>query len=63
MINSPCRGRCTDSTAGACGSCGRTDEEVDTWRIMTDDEKKVVWKRLLADARFAETLKDAYLGD
>lgn len=49
MIPSPCKGQCRlDAERTHCTGCLRTLDEIRSWSSMNDDEKKVVWTRLLA---------------
>lgn len=44
---SPCIGCCTTALGDdVCGSCNRTQEEVDMWNFMTPEEREKVWERL-----------------
>lgn len=47
--DSPCIGYCSTALGDAvCLGCGRTQQEVDGWVSMSEDEKQAVWKRLEA---------------
>lgn len=46
--DSPCVAICSTLFDDICRGCGRTAMEVSNWVFMTEDEKKVVWTRILA---------------
>jgi len=46
-IESPCKRECTQTFNGdVCKGCGRTDDEIESWMDMTDEEKLTVLRRL-----------------
>lgn len=48
-VKSPCRGLCEiDDGTKWCLGCLRTLEEIATWHVMSDDEKRQVYGRLHA---------------
>ena len=48
LPDSPCVAVCSTLFDDICRGCGRTVMEVSNWVFMTDEEKKAVWKRILA---------------
>jgi|GEM_PF-461461 len=46
--DSPCVAICSTLFDEICRGCGRTAMEVSNWVFMTDEEKKQVWTRILA---------------
>ncbi len=49
MIKSPCKGQCKlDEDRTYCTGCLRTLDEISGWGQFSDEEKKLVWSRLLA---------------
>ncbi len=46
--DSPCVAICSTLFDDICRGCGRTALEVSNWVFMTEDEKKAVWTRILA---------------
>ncbi|MHA6823546.1 DUF1289 domain-containing protein [Ralstonia pseudosolanacearum] len=47
--DSPCIGICSTLFDEVCQGCGRTALEVSNWVFMSDDERNVVWTRILAE--------------
>ena len=48
-VPSPCVNVCRmDARSGRCEGCHRTLDEIAEWSRMDDDERRGVWKRLLA---------------
>ncbi len=46
-IESPCTGVCRiDATDGWCLGCKRTLDEIADWPMLTNAEKRAVWKAL-----------------
>lgn len=46
-IASPCTGICKlDEATGWCLGCGRTGEEMDGWRIQSEDARQAVWDQI-----------------
>lgn len=48
LPDSPCVGICTTLFDDVCQGCGRTMAEVSQWIFFSDEEKLVVWRRLIA---------------
>ena len=48
LPDSPCVAVCSTLFDDICRGCGRTVMEVSNWVLMTDEEKKAVWARILA---------------
>jgi len=48
QTDSPCVAICSTLFDDICRGCGRTAFEVANWVFMTEEEKQVVWKRILA---------------
>ena len=48
LPDSPCVAVCSTLFDDICRGCGRTVMEVSNWVFMTEEEKKAVWKRILA---------------
>ena len=46
--DSPCVAICSTLFDEICRGCGRSAMEVANWVFMTDEEKQVVWTRILA---------------
>ncbi len=46
--DTPCVAVCSTTFDEICRGCGRTVEEVAAWVIMDDEEKELVWQRILA---------------
>lgn len=46
--DSPCVAICSTLFDEICRGCGRTAMEVSNWVFMSDEEKKQVWTRILA---------------
>ena len=44
-IESPCVNVCKLKN-GVCGACGRTQDEIRDWVIMTDEQRKNIMERL-----------------
>lgn len=48
-VPSPCVGVCTlDAARAACIGCGRTLDEIATWRGLDDAGRRTLWRRLRA---------------
>lgn len=47
LPDSPCVGICSTLFDPICRGCGRTDAEVSNWVFYSEDEKQVIWQRLL----------------
>ena len=45
IISNPCKSICK-VVDGVCIGCFRTEEEIDTWPILTNEEKKEVIDRI-----------------
>lgn len=46
--DSPCVAVCSTLYDEICRGCGRTVMEVANWVFFTEEEKRAVWKRILA---------------
>ena len=50
--DAPCIAICSTAQGDAvCKGCGRTEDEVRHWPLLTPGEKRVVWRRITMDAR------------
>jgi predicted Fe-S protein YdhL (DUF1289 family) len=47
--DSPCVAVCSTTFDDVCRGCGRTVAEVANWVFFTQEEKDVVWERILAE--------------
>ncbi len=47
--DTPCVAVCSTTFDDVCRGCGRTVAEVADWVFMSDQEKDVVWTRILAE--------------
>ena len=47
--DNPCIAICDTLYQDVCTGCGRHFSEVANWVFMTDEEKEVVWERIIAD--------------
>lgn len=47
--DSPCVAVCSTLYDDICRGCGRTVMEVANWVFFSDEEKRVVWKRILSE--------------
>lgn len=46
-VPSPCVNVCRmDETTGLCEGCRRTLDEIATWSLLDDGEKRAVWRQL-----------------
>lgn len=43
---SPCVKKCKLTADLLCEGCGRSIEEIQSWRLMTAEQKREVWLRL-----------------
>ena len=64
--DAPCIAICSTAQGDAvCKGCGRTEDEVQHWPVMTPSEKRAVWRRITMDAtawrfnRYAERARMA----
>ena len=49
--DAPCIAICSTAQGDAvCKGCGRTEDEVQDWPVMTPAEKRMVWRRITMDA-------------
>ncbi|MDH4290792.1 MAG: DUF3717 domain-containing protein, partial [Aquincola sp.] len=49
--DAPCIAICSTAQGDAvCKGCGRTEDEVQHWPVMTPAEKRMVWRRITMDA-------------
>ena len=47
--DSPCVAVCSTLYDDICRGCGRTVMEVANWVFFSEEEKRAVWKRILAE--------------
>ena len=47
--DSPCVAVCSTAFDDVCRGCGRTVTEVANWVFLTQEEKDVIWERILKD--------------
>ena len=47
--DTPCVAVCSTTFDDVCRGCGRTVAEVADWVFMTQEQKNVVWERILAE--------------
>jgi predicted Fe-S protein YdhL (DUF1289 family) len=66
MPDAPCIAICSTAQGDAvCKGCGRSEDEVQHWPVMTPGEKRAVWRRITMDAtawrfnRYAERARQA----
>lgn len=52
-----CVGRCKTLESGFCRGCWRTDEEVLSWRYLSEEEKQEIQKKV--EKRRKNDLKDS----
>ena len=46
-VPSPCVNVCRmNAASGLCEGCARTIDEIATWAVMSDDDKRAVWHAL-----------------
>ena len=64
--DAPCIAICSTAQGDAvCKGCGRTEDEVQHWPLLTPGQKRVVWRRITMDAsawrfnRYAERAQRA----
>ncbi len=64
--DAPCIAICSTAQGDAvCKGCGRTEDEVQHWPVLSPSEKRVVWRRITMDAtawrfnRYAERARQA----
>jgi uncharacterized protein len=64
--DAPCIAICSTAQGDAvCKGCGRTEDEVQHWPMLTPGEKRAVWRRITLDAkawrfnRYAERARSA----
>ena len=64
--DAPCIAICSTAQGDAlCKGCGRTENEVQHWPVLTPGEKRAVWRRITMDAtawrfnRYAERARQA----
>ena len=49
--DAPCIAICSTAQGDAvCKGCGRTEDEVQHWPVMTPSEKRVVWRRITMES-------------
>ena len=57
-VPSPCISVCKmDARSGWCEGCLRTIDEIATWSVLDDDEKRRVWKLLPQRREAFEAMK------
>ncbi len=57
-VPSPCISVCRmDARSGWCEGCLRTIDEIATWSVLDDDEKRRVWKLLPQRREAFEAMK------
>ncbi|MGM9486795.1 DUF3717 domain-containing protein [Ideonella sp. YS5] len=50
--DAPCIAICSTAQGDAvCKGCGRTEDEVQHWPVMTPGEKRAVWRRITIEAK------------
>jgi uncharacterized protein len=50
--DAPCIAICSTAQGDAeCKGCGRTEDEVQHWPVLTPPEKRAVWRRITLEAR------------
>lgn len=66
--DAPCIAICSTAQGDPlCKGCGRTEDEVQHWPVMSPGEKRQVWRRITLEAkawrfnRYAERARDAAL--
>ena len=47
--DTPCVAVCSTTFDDVCRGCGRTVAEVAHWVAMSDEQKELVWRRILAE--------------
>lgn len=47
--DSPCVAVCSTTFDDVCRGCGRTVAEVANWVFLTQEEKDVIWERILSE--------------
>jgi len=64
--DAPCIAICSTAQGDAvCKGCGRTEDEVQHWPVMTPSEKRLVWRRITMEStawrfnRYAERARSA----
>jgi predicted Fe-S protein YdhL (DUF1289 family) len=64
--DAPCIAICSTSQGDTvCKGCGRSDQEVQDWPVLTPAEKRAVWRRITLDGtawrfnRYAERAREA----
>jgi predicted Fe-S protein YdhL (DUF1289 family) len=64
MPDAPCIAICSTAQGDAlCKGCGRTEDEVQGWPLMSPTEKRVVWRRITQEGtawrfnRYAERVR------
>jgi len=45
----PCRGICSVTFDAICKGCGRTVDEVANWAVLDENERDIIWDRLIAE--------------
>ncbi len=52
---SPCKGICTTTFDEVCTGCGRTVDEVSQWSCLAEEEKIIIWNRIILQGYFHDT--------
>ena len=47
--DTPCIGVCSTLFDRICKGCGRTDEEVSNWVFYSEEQKRIVWDRIVEE--------------
>ena len=56
MIASPCINVCRiDESTALCVGCLRTLDEIATWSVLSDDQRRDVWARLASRVALVES--------
>lgn len=48
-LDSPCIGICSTLFDDICQGCGRTLYEVSNWVLLTQEDKKKIWDRIIKE--------------
>ncbi|BBO59600.1 DUF1289 domain-containing protein [Mycoavidus sp. B2-EB] len=51
LPDSPCIGVCSTLFDEVCMGCGRTAFEVSNWVFFSDEEKRLVWQRIIKEKK------------
>jgi predicted Fe-S protein YdhL (DUF1289 family) len=58
LPDSPCIGVCSTLFDDVCKGCGRTAVEVSNWVFLSDEEKRVVWERIVSEGTAMRFLRN-----